>query len=162
LRIGQVAQASGLSPDSLRHYERIGLLPRPDRSSGGFREYPESTVERVKVVQRSLDIGFTLAELASIFRERAAGRAPCRRARALAAARLEALEAEITDLNRLRRALQRTLAAWDARLEGVDADRAAGLLESLAEHVDACHGDARPRPVRGVRRRRGRAAGSTT
>lgn len=153
LRIGQVARASGLSPDTLRYYERIGLLPRARRTSGGFREYPEDIVNRVEMIQRSLVLGFTLAELAEIFEERAAGRAPCRRVRALAAEKLHVLEATIAEMQRLREALQQTLKAWDAKLEGTGADGTAGLLESLADLVDIPPARDRvpPRPIRGRR-----------
>jgi MerR family copper efflux transcriptional regulator len=133
LRIGQLARACALSPDTLRHYERLGLLPHPPRTSGGFREYPEETPRRIRVIQRSLTIGFTLAELAAIFHDRSTGRAPCRRVRALAAAKLEALEAKLAELGRLRTALRRTLVAWDHRLASTAGGHAAGLLDSLAE-----------------------------
>jgi DNA-binding transcriptional MerR regulator len=136
LRIGELARASGLSPDTLRHYERLALLPRAPRTIGGFREYPEDTVRRVKTIQRSLAIGFTLAELASIFSDRTAGRAPCRRVRALAGVKLRGLEEKIAELQRLRDGLQRTLAAWDVRLAAAEGGRAAGLLESLADRAE--------------------------
>jgi DNA-binding transcriptional MerR regulator len=133
LRIGDLARASGLSPDSLRHYERLGLLRPAARTSGGFRKYPADAVRRVKVIQRSLAIGFTLADLASIFRERAAGLAPCRRVRALADEKLRALNDRIVNLQRLRDALGQTLVAWDGRLAVATAGRPAGLLDALAD-----------------------------
>jgi len=154
LRIGELARASGLSPDSLRHYERLGLLPRPDRTRGGFREYPEETVRRVKVIQRSLAIGFTLAELAGIFRDRASGRAPCQRVRALATEKLLSLEARVAELEWLRTALEQTLAAWDQRLARAPAGRPAGLLECLGDLDDDPHRPTiRRGPPRRVRRR---------
>jgi DNA-binding transcriptional MerR regulator len=144
IRIGQLARAAGLSPDTLRHYERIGVLPAPARTSGGFREYAQEALRRVQVIQGSLAMGFTLPELASIFRERAAGRAPCRRVRALAEGKLQALEQQISELKRLRSRLKQTLIDWDARLVEMSPARPAGLLEAL--------GDAEPRR-RGARGR---------
>ena len=60
LRSGCLAKAAGVSPDTIRHYERIGVLPRASRTEAGYRVYPASAVERVLVVQRALRIGFTL------------------------------------------------------------------------------------------------------
>jgi hypothetical protein len=61
---GDLAKMAGVSPDTIRHYERIGVLPRASRTQSGYRVYPASALERVLVVQRALRIGFTLAELA--------------------------------------------------------------------------------------------------
>jgi DNA-binding transcriptional MerR regulator len=79
LRSGALAKATGLSPDTIRHYERVGVLPRASRTDSGYRLYPASALERVRVVQRALRIGFTLAELAEVLKARDAGGAPCRR-----------------------------------------------------------------------------------
>jgi len=62
LRTGALAKATGVSADTIRHYERIGVLPRAARTESGYRVYPASALERVLVVQRALRIGFTLAE----------------------------------------------------------------------------------------------------
>jgi DNA-binding transcriptional MerR regulator len=132
VRIGTVARSAGLSPDSIRHYERLGLIDSVARSSGGYRLYPEAALRRVQVVQAALRAGFGLKELVAIFAERRAGRAPCRRVRALAAEKLAAVEAELRRLLRLRRALRHTLAEWDRRLVGASPGRMVGLLESLA------------------------------
>ena len=133
LRIGQLAKAAGLSPDTLRHYERLGLLPPAARTSGGFRKYPASSLRRITVIQRALAIGFSLAELAGIFRERAAGRTPCQRVRALAGAKLDRLGAQVVALGRLQSALAGILVAWDARLATTPIGRPAGLLDALAD-----------------------------
>ena len=131
LRIGEVARRTGLSPDSIRHYERLGLVPVAPRSVGGLRLYPESTVRRVQVVQAALAVGFTLRELASAFAERRAGRPPCRRIRTLAQAKLADVERRIGDLQRLQQALTWTLRDWDKRL--AHGDGPAGLLDALAD-----------------------------
>ena len=135
LRIGAVARSAGLTPDSVRHYERLGLLAPASRTEGGFRLYPEAALRRMQVIQAALRSGFTLKELAGIFAERRAGRAPCRRARELAAQKLQAVEAELARLAALRRALVETLADWDARLAGAPPDRPVGLLEALADSM---------------------------
>jgi MerR family Zn(II)-responsive transcriptional regulator of zntA len=70
LRSGALADAAGVSPDTIRHYERIGVLQRASRTDSGYRVYPASALERVLVVQRALRIGFTLAELAEVLKAR--------------------------------------------------------------------------------------------
>ena len=67
LRSGALAKSAGVSPDTIRHYEKIGVLPRASRTDSGYRVYPAIALERVFVVQRALRIGFTLAELAGFF-----------------------------------------------------------------------------------------------
>jgi len=79
LRSGSLAKATGVSPDTIRHYERIGVLAKAARTESGYRVYPEGAVERVLVVQKALRIGFTLAELADVLKARDAGRVPCAR-----------------------------------------------------------------------------------
>jgi DNA-binding transcriptional MerR regulator len=133
IRIGALARQCGLSADTLRHYERLGLLPKPARTTGGFREYPAATLRRINVVQRGLAIGFTLAELSSFFAERETGRAPCRRVRARAGEKLAQLDEAITQLQRLRRGLAKILTDWDARLAGAQSGEPAGLLDALAD-----------------------------
>jgi DNA-binding transcriptional MerR regulator len=84
MRSGELARECGVSTDTLRHYERIGVLPRPKRTASGYREYPADAGKRVRLVRRALGIGFTLDELAGILQTRDAGGAPCREVRALA------------------------------------------------------------------------------
>ena len=135
LHIGDVARRARVSPDTVRHYERKGLLPRAPRSPGGYRLFDTEAGRRVEMVQAALSLGFTLDELASVLRERARGRAPCHRVRALAEEKLRTLEAEMVRLAELRNALVSTLAEWDARLSRTPPGQAAGLLESFADRL---------------------------
>ena len=98
LRSGDLAKAAGVSPDTIRHYEKIGVLPRASRTESGYRLYPASAVERVLVVQRALQIGFTLAELAEVLRARDAGGVPCGRVYQLAQEKLTGMETDIEAL----------------------------------------------------------------
>jgi DNA-binding transcriptional MerR regulator len=126
-----LAQRTGVSPDTLRHYERKGVLPSPPRSANGYRRYPESAIARVQLVQRALAVGFTLDELARVLREREAGGAPCRQVHALVASRLDALEQQLKALKTLRNELRDLLADWDGRLRQVPPGRQARLLDGL-------------------------------
>jgi DNA-binding transcriptional MerR regulator len=132
LRIGELARRTNLSPDSLRHYGRLGLIAAT-RTPGGFREYGADAVQRVRVVQAALGVGFSLAELAEIFAIRRSGRAPCRQVRKLAGEKLVEITRQLEELARKRARLARTLARWDASLEHAPPGTPVRLLESLAE-----------------------------
>ena len=142
-----LARLTNVSPDTLRHYERKGVLPAPPRSDNGYRRYPLSAVTRVQLVQRALTVGFTLDELARVLKERESGGAPCRKVRALVASRLADLEQRLTELTALRDDLHTVLSEWDAALASVEPGRPALLLEGLARRPALARA-----PVRGVRR----------
>jgi DNA-binding transcriptional MerR regulator len=131
----EVAARCGVSPDTLRHYERKGLLPPPARTPAGYRRYPADTVARVQLVQRALLVGFTLDDLAQVLRDRDRGRPPCGRVRDIVAARLADLEARLRELTALRRDLRQMVAAWDRRLAATPPGQPALLLTTLAEHL---------------------------
>jgi DNA-binding transcriptional MerR regulator len=136
VRAGELARAAGVSTDTLRHYERKGVLATPRRSANGYREYPPGALERVLLVRRALAFGFTLEELARVLHTRARGGAPCREVRALAASKLEEVEARLKELRTLRGELRAILGEWDERLSGAADGGHALLLESLpARHA---------------------------
>jgi DNA-binding transcriptional MerR regulator len=130
LRIGQLSRLTGASADTLRHYERLGLLA-PERMANGYRVYAPAAVDRVRMIRAALALGFRLDELARFFKLRASGRPPCREVRALAGAKLADLEALITRLVTLRDRLRSVISDWDRRLE--DGAPPVRLLEALAE-----------------------------
>jgi DNA-binding transcriptional MerR regulator len=132
MRSGELATRAGVSADTLRHYERKGLLAAPHRSANGYRQYPASALQRVQLIQRALDMGFSLDELARVLRRRDAGGTPCREVGAIAAARLKALDARIEGLRQLRDELQSLVDEWDARLAAIPTGTRAGLLDALA------------------------------
>jgi DNA-binding transcriptional MerR regulator len=68
LRSGELARLTGVSADTLRHYERMGILPASQRTNDGYRTFPSSAAERVQLAQRALQLGFSLKELSEIFR----------------------------------------------------------------------------------------------
>src|SRR5690348_2320022 len=98
----EVSRLTGVSTDSLRHYERLGLLARAPRTAAGYRRHPPATVGRVQLIQRALAVGFSLRELAEVLTACAADRAPCRRVQRLVEERLAALERRIAELTALR------------------------------------------------------------
>jgi len=133
LRSGTLAKAAGVSPDTIRHYERIGVLPRASRTESGYRVYPASAVERVLIVQRALRIGFTLAELAEMLKARDAGAAPCGRVYRLAQEKLKAIEGDIEALKRTKRYLKNLLTDWEQRMQRAAPGQKVHLLQSLTE-----------------------------
>lgn len=128
-----LARLTGVSTDTLRHYERKGVLGIPARSQGGYRLYPPEAVGRVQMVRRALAIGFTLHDLAVVLSERDSGGAPCRNVRALVAERLADLETRLGDLAELRDELRLLLRDWDLRLAKVPKGAQARLLDVLAD-----------------------------
>jgi DNA-binding transcriptional MerR regulator len=137
LRIGQVASATGISVDSIRYYERLGVLPPAQRSTAGYRMYSEQVINRVTLVQRALQFGFSLKELATFLKSRDAGAPPCRAVRDAAEAMLAHMEERIRDMTRARTAMRKTLRDWDTRLAKTPSNAPARLLESLpaTQHV---------------------------
>src|SRR4029079_367653 len=113
---GELAELTGVSRDSLRHYERKGVLPRPLRGQNGYRRYPPEALQRVQLVRRALSVGFTLDELAKVLKVRDAGGAPCEEVRKLAAQKLLNVQDQLRELTALRDELQKTLSDWDMRL----------------------------------------------
>ena len=149
LAAGELARLTGVSTDTLRHYERKGLLPLPPRTAGGYRRYPNEAVARVRLIQRSLAIGFSLGELARVLEERAAGGAPCQKVRGIVQGRLADLNQQLADLELLKRDLHAILDDWDARLAHTPTGEQAHLLDALA-HRPPPPASKRPQ---GVRRR---------
>ena len=151
---GELAKATGVSTDTLRHYERKGVLPRPRRSANGYRQYPPEALRRVLLVRRALAVGFTLDELARVLAVRDSGAAPCKEVRALAAAKLGEVEERLAQLIELRDDLRAAVKEWDGRLAGTPDGGRAGLLESLAAGVVR----GKPGAAKATLRRRGRKA----
>jgi DNA-binding transcriptional MerR regulator len=133
LRSGQVARLAGVSPDTLRHYERLKLLAVPRRSSGNYRLYPPDTVDRVRLIRRALAVGFSLPELARILQVRDEGGAPCRQAKRLLEEKRSQVEQRIIDLVAMRDHLRIVLKDWDHRLSNTQDGKQARLLETLTK-----------------------------
>jgi DNA-binding transcriptional MerR regulator len=133
LRAGEMAQACGVSTDTLRHYERVGVLARPGRTPAGYRLYPVEAVARVRMVRRALALGFSLAELARIFRVRERGGAPCREVREMATGKLQEIERQLEELRELRDYWRALLVDWDRRLDSTPKGARAGLLEAIGD-----------------------------
>ena len=127
----ELAASAGISTDTLRYYERRGVLRAPARTRAGYRRYPASAAARVTLIRRALAIGFSIKDLAKVFRERDAGGAPCRKVRAIVGDRLARIDAELEALEALKAELTTLVQEWDARLAETPPNKQAKLLESL-------------------------------
>ncbi len=111
IRIGRLAELSGVSIDTVRYYEREGLLPEPSRRASGYREYSESDVERLRFVRRAKELGFRLGEIAELLSLTDDRHADMKGVKRKAEERLETVEAKIAELQRIRRGLKKLIDA---------------------------------------------------
>jgi DNA-binding transcriptional MerR regulator len=128
-RIGEVARRSGVAIETLRFYEKSGLLEPAARTEAGYRLYESDVFERLSFIKKAQSVGFRLDEVARIIDESAAGKRPCKEVRRLAAGKLAHLEDRIRELQRYRKELKQTLAAWEH--EGEREGYICGLIEGL-------------------------------
>lgn len=118
MKIGDVARRTGVPAKTIRYYESIGLLPRPERAANGYRVYGEEALRTLSFVRHARQLGFPLDDvraLLGLWRDRSR---PSREVKALALRRIADVDARIAELQRLR--------------------------DELAHLAEACHGDERP------------------
>lgn len=102
--IGQLAQTAGIGVETIRYYERRGLMPEPPRAASGYRRYPEDAAQRLRFIRRAKRLGFTLDEIIALLRLQAGGeRADVK---AAAEAKLAEIETRLADLERMRDTLR--------------------------------------------------------
>lgn len=115
LQIGEVAIRTGVSIDALRYYERLKLLPRARRSSGGFRLFTPEHIERVQFIKQAQELGFSLEEIKSLLAT--GGADECQKVRDLLRRKLSELDDRLKAMKGFRRVLARQLSACDEELE---------------------------------------------
>ena len=111
IKIGRLAELSGVSIDTVRYYEREGLLPQPARRPSGYREYGHDDVERLRFVRRAKELGFSLTEIAELLSLTDDRHADMQGVKRKAEERLEQVEAKIKELRRMKRGLAELIAA---------------------------------------------------
>lgn len=109
--IGQVASRAAVAIDTIRYYERAGLIPPPARRPSGYRDYPVDTVKRLRFIRRAKDLGFTLNEIGELLFLTEQGQNDMRGMKAAAAAKLKLVEVKVEELQRIRKALRQLVAA---------------------------------------------------
>jgi MerR family transcriptional regulator, copper efflux regulator len=132
LTIGQLAAQGRVHLETIRYYERRGLLPRPPRTVSGYRAFPGEAVRRVRFIKRAQALGFSLREIAQLLALRAARGQSCVRMQAQAEAKIATIDAKLRQLRAMRGALIRLTATCDRR--GITT--ACPILESLETEND--------------------------
>jgi len=103
--IGRLAKRAGVGIDTVRFYERRGLLPQPQRTASGYRLYSEDTINRIRFVRKAKQLGFTLDEIENLLRLQDRGGQKSE-VKAITTLKLEQIDAKITDLSRMRSVLE--------------------------------------------------------
>lgn len=132
MRIGEAAAEAGVNIQTLRYYERRGLLREPKRQSSGYRAYTDETVRIVRFIKRAQELGFTLNDVEDLLRLTVEG-ARCEDVQAIAAKKLQELEEKIEALTAMKGALVQLLGQCRRRKRRVSCP----LLGALAEERDA-------------------------
>ena len=109
MKISTVATSSGCNLETIRYYERIGLMPSPERTPKGYREYSEADVERLRFISRGRGLGFSLQEIRSLLRLAQDPDISCREVDQLARKHLDDILVRLKDLQRMARELERTI-----------------------------------------------------
>ena len=104
--IGKVAGLTGVGIETLRFYEREGLIPEPPRRGSGYREYPPVIVDRIHFIKRAKDLGFTLAEIRELLSLSVGPKSTCADVKKKAEEKINEVEVKIADLQRIQKALQ--------------------------------------------------------
>jgi MerR family mercuric resistance operon transcriptional regulator len=127
MRTSELAERAGVSTQTLRYYERRGLLARPPRATSGYRNYPPSAVQLLRFVKRVQELGFSLDEAAELVHLAAGGPRACASARSMATAQLNEIVRRLADLQQMRDSLTELVATCDLPRR----DRQCSLLATL-------------------------------
>lgn len=113
LTTGQLARNAGVNVETVRYYERRGLVPEPPRTEGGYRQYSRDAVARIRFIKRAQGLGFTLEEIGGLLEMRADPAGNCQEVRQRARRRQAVIDSEISDLRRRRDAIDELVRACE-------------------------------------------------
>lgn len=116
LPIGALSRRSGVNIETIRYYERIGMLTPPPRTTGGRRVYGAGDVRSLAFIRRARDLGFSLEEIRALLRLGGPERATCREVRTIATRHLENIRSKLSDLKKLERLLSKTVARCSGKV----------------------------------------------
>jgi len=133
LKVGVVAAQAGVGVQTLHYYERLGLLPKPQRSAGNYRLYSAEAVRRLRFIKKAQALGLNLQEIKEVLDLRDRQKAPCGRVATLAEKRFEEIDRKIAELRAFRRELAKVLPKWreETAVERVCAGEFCDLIERL-------------------------------
>lgn len=112
---GQLAACARVNTQTLRYYERRGLLPSPARTRTGYRQYPPEAADRLRFIKRAQDLGFSLSEIRELLTLRVRHVSACDSVKAKTVAKLDVVDQKLRELERMRRSLEQLVAACDAQ-----------------------------------------------
>ena len=127
--IGEVARRGGVGVETLRYYERRGLIEEPPRKPSGYRHYPPQVVPRLRFIRRAKDLGFSLVEIAELLALRSDSTAPCDDVRRQIEGKISDVDRRIADL----RDMKRALVELEKECEGSDPAGECPILDLLEE-----------------------------
>ena len=133
MQIGHLATELGLNPKTIRYYERIGLMPKPERTASGYRLYGEHARERLRFILKAKTIGLSLEEIGEVLSLRDENQRPCERVLGVVDEKLAALDAQLRTLQELRREL------LVLRDEAQETMHRGGSFCSIIEEHEAAH-----------------------
>ena len=110
LTIGQVAKQAGIGVETVRFYEREGLIQEPARLPSGYRQYPPATVQRIRFIRRAKDLGFSLKEISELLSLRVDPDRTCADVRRRARDKISDIDEKLASLTRMKSALERLAA----------------------------------------------------
>jgi MerR family mercuric resistance operon transcriptional regulator len=132
LTIGRLAVAAGVGVETVRFYERKGMVKKP-RSAGGYREYTPGDAIRIRFIRRAQDLGFTLREIKGLLDFYVSRDANCADIRDIAEAKVAEINAKIEDLNRMKKSLMRIVTACGSGKKAVSQCKLLECFESGCE-----------------------------
>jgi Hg(II)-responsive transcriptional regulator len=133
MRIGQIASQASVNIQTLRYYERRGLLPSPGRGSSGYRDYEPDAVDRVRFIKHAQALGFTLHEIAELLALRVRSDRACARVEARGESAIARIDEKLAQLHRIRDALTRLVTACRRQ----DLTGECPILHALEESADS-------------------------
>ncbi len=113
MRIGELAKSAGVTPDTIRYYEREGLLPPAERTPSGYRDYGPDAVNDLQFIRKAQALGLKLSDVREVLEISSGGKPPCEHVRATVSARLVEVEERLHELRALRATLRETLERLD-------------------------------------------------
>ncbi len=134
MQIGELAKRSAVTVQTVRFYERLRLLPEPQRKDSGYRVYSESDLKRLRFVRQAKSLGFSLDEIREILRMRERGHCPCGDVVSIAQRHLRTVEEQITQLSKFRDGLSQAVKQWKrSGKQTISADAICVLIERTLE-----------------------------
>jgi MerR family transcriptional regulator, mercuric resistance operon regulatory protein len=131
LKIGRLAEGAGVNLETVRYYERIGLMPKPARSRGGHRHYETVHVRRLTFIRRARELGFSIDDIRTLLTLAEPGRGTCAEVQKIAAPHLLNVRAKLADLGKIEKLLAEAVAKCPN-----DRSAACPILEVLDTPLD--------------------------